>query len=147
LAHPAGLVLTAVTEVRTRAWPWVLLGVVAIDIDHIPLYLWGGPLAAGGGRPVTHSLATVVALLAAGLAVPRLRRGASWLAVGVLLHFVRDVATSPGVPLWLPVKSDSVLLPYRAYLILLVALAAIAVVKELIPRRVPGADGTLSARA
>jgi inner membrane protein len=91
---------------RTRAWPWVLLGAVAIDLDHIPLYLWGGPVATGGGRPVTHSATTVAALLVIALVVPKVRTAASGLAAGVLLHFVRDIATGPGVPLLWPLHPD-----------------------------------------
>src|SRR4051812_25317841 len=76
----AWLVLIAVTGARTRSWPWVLLGVVAIDVDHIPLYLWGGPVADGGGRPVTHSLLTVLVLLAVAIAIPRGRAVSGGLA-------------------------------------------------------------------
>jgi inner membrane protein len=95
--------------------------------------LWGGPVVDGGGRPVTHSLAKVVALLAVGLAIPRLRTAASALAAGVLLHFVPDLATGPGVPRWWPFRTDGVLLPYKAYLLLLIALASISTIKRLRP--------------
>jgi inner membrane protein len=131
----AWLVLNAVTRARTRSWPWVLLGVVAIDVDHVPLYLLGGPIAVGGGRPVTHSLITVLVLLVVAVAVRRARAATGGLAAGVLLHLLRDVATGPGVPVWWPVQPDSVLLPYRLYLFVLVALAAAAVAQQLLSRK------------
>ena len=42
----------------------------------------------------------------------RLRTAATGVAVGVLLHFVRDVATGPGLPLASPLCSGGALLPY-----------------------------------
>jgi inner membrane protein len=137
----AWIVLNACARGRTRSWPWVLLGAVVIDVDHIPLYLWGAPVAAGGGRPVTHSLLTVLVLLAVALAVSRFRTAASGLAAGVLLHFLRDVATGPGLPLLWPFWPDDVLLPYGLYLLVLTALAMLGVVKLLRLRR--AADGLL----
>jgi putative flavoprotein involved in K+ transport len=129
----AWLVLNAVGTAHLRPWRWVLLGAVAIDIDHIPLYLWGGPVPVDGGRPVTHSLITVLVLLAVGGGTRRARAVLVGLAFGVLTHLVRDVATGPGVPALWPVRQESVLLPYRVYLLLLVGLAAIAVVRQLRP--------------
>ena len=127
----AWLLLSALAQTRRGAWPWALLGAVAIDLDHIPLYLWEAPLATGAGRPVTHSLATVVALLAVAVVAPRIRTAMAGLAAGVLFHLVRDVATGPGITLWWPLRPDSVLLPYRMYLCALVVLSAIAVVRQV----------------
>jgi inner membrane protein len=132
----AWLVLIAVARTRTHCWPWVLLGAVAIDVDHIPLYLWGGPVAGvGGGRPVTHSLVTVLALLAAAVAVRRARSVLGAVAIGVLLHLLRDVATGPGVPLWWPALPGGVLLPYEGYVVVLVVLAAVATARRIRGRR------------
>jgi inner membrane protein len=108
-----------------------MFGAVAIDVDHIPLYVWGGPIATGGGRPVAHSLATVVALLAVAVVAPRIRTAMAGLAAGVHFHLVRDIATGPGIPLWWPLGPDSVLLPYRMYLCALIALSAVAVVRQV----------------
>jgi inner membrane protein len=138
----AWLVLAAVAIQGARWWPWVLLGAVAIDADHIPMYLWNGPVPDGGGRPVTHSLVTVLALLAAAVAVRRARLVLSAVALGVLLHLLRDVATGPGVPLWWPTQQGSVLLPYQGYLVLLVVLAAVAAA-----RRIPGRRAVAPGRA
>ena len=141
----AWLMLNAVAAAHRRFWPWALLGAVAIDVDHVPLYLWGSTVAGTGGRPVTHSLMTVLALLALGIAVRRARTVCVGLAVGVVLHLTRDLATGPGVPLWWPARSDPVLLPYWGYLCLLVALAATAVLQHSRPRRTPTNPGGMLA--
>ncbi len=126
----AWLVLRAVPELRARSpLPWVLAGAVAIDVDHVPLYLWGALASTPEGRPVTHSLVTVLALAAVAVASRRLRTAATGLCVGVLLHFVRDVATGPGLPLAWPVRVDSVLLPYGVYLGVVAACAVLAAVR------------------
>ena len=121
----AWLVLNAVAPTRGRIWRWALLGAVLIDLDHIPLVLWGGPVTEFGGRPVTHSLATVAVLTAAALAVPRVRFAAGGLAVGVVLHLLRDLATGPGVPLLWPLRPENVLVPYWIYALLVVAAAVV----------------------
>jgi inner membrane protein len=132
----AWLALMAIGAERLRPWRWVLLGATAIDVDHIPVYLWAAPVTVDGGRPVTHSLLTVLILLAVAGAVRRARGVLVGLAAGVLLHFVRDIATGPGVPLLWPFRTDGVLLPYAAYLLLLVALASISTIRRLRPRTV-----------
>jgi inner membrane protein len=101
-----------------------------IDLDHVPFYLWGALLADPNGRPVTHSLATVVVLLALS-AVRRLRVPALGLALGVLLHLARDLATGPGVPLLWPLVDRSVLLPYAGYAVALTVIAVIAALAAL----------------
>jgi inner membrane protein len=125
----AWLVLAALGrgDVRTPATAWALLGSVALDADHIPLYLWGEPVAQQGSRPVAHAAGTaVVLLLVAALAHGRLRTAASGLAAGVALHLVRDLVSEPGIPLLWPLDADDVLLPYGGYLAVLVAAAAVA---------------------
>jgi inner membrane protein len=130
----AWIVLNACARGRTRAWPWVLLGAVVIDLDHIPLYL-GMPVAAAGGRPVTHSLVTVLVLLAVAGAVRPVRAVSSALAAGVVLHLLRDAATGPGVPLLWLVSDANAHVPHGAYLLLLGVLALLSVVIELLPRK------------
>lgn len=120
----AWLALCVIPQSGRMAWPWVLLGAVAIDLDHTPLYVWGGSMAEAGGRPVSHSLITPLALLALAAAVRRWRTALGGLAVGVLLHFVRDLVTGPGLPLLWPLPLDRVLLPYWTYLLVVTALAA-----------------------
>ncbi|MBM7806981.1 inner membrane protein [Geodermatophilus bullaregiensis] len=104
-------------------WWAAIFACVAIDIDHVPLYLTDGAFAVAGGRPPTHSL-VVVALLVVLSAVPQMR----WLigaAVGVLLHLLRDVATGPGVPLLWPYSDISTRCPYWTYLVALAFLAKV----------------------
>jgi inner membrane protein len=72
----AGLTVAAIHP-RTTSKPallWVLAGSVLLDLDHVPMYL-GLDVSAGhsGGRPVTHSLATVAGLIGSAAAVRRLR--------------------------------------------------------------------------
>jgi inner membrane protein len=121
---------------------WALAGAVLIDVDHLPLFLGCPGCGVAGGRPPTHSLALVLVLLCAGLAV---RRAAAlrYLAVGVLLHFVRDLVTGPGVPLLWPLGS-SVLLPYAGYtaLLCLAAAACALVAPRLSPAAPPSAPSS-----
>lgn len=112
----AGIALMAFPgRLGRRTVAWVLCGSVVIDLDHLPLYLGSDVLTPHGGRPVTHSLATVAVLLAL-CAAPRVRPVAGGLALGVLLHLARDIATGPGVPLLWPLSAGSTTVPYVAYL-------------------------------
>jgi inner membrane protein len=123
----AWLALCALAPRSPPSWLWgtALVASVAIDIDHVPLYLTGGRFAVDGGRPPTHCLLLVVLLVAIGLVGPR-ARWALGAATGVLLHFIRDVATGPGVPLFWPLSDVAVQAPYRAYLAAVVVLALVA---------------------
>ena len=95
---------------------------VALDLDHLPLYL-GAPMGAEG-RPPTHSLLTVAVLATGGLLMRRHRSDLLAGSLGVALHLVRDVATGPGVPLWWPISSHPVIAPYAGYAVLLCLAAA-----------------------
>jgi inner membrane protein len=103
---------------------------VLIDVDHVPLYVpFPVDVSVAGGRPFTHSLSTVAAL--AGLA-GALRWRRSLLAcasAGVGLHFVRDIATGPGLPLWWPWEQRNRNLPYKLYSRTLMVLAAVGSVR------------------
>ena len=113
--------------------PWALAGSVLIDLDHIPLYLWGALADADGSRPVTHSVTTAAVLLAAGLlARGRLRVPLLGLGLGVALHLVRDLATGPGVPLLWPLDPTITLLPYRDYVLVLAVVAVLASTRLLL---------------
>jgi inner membrane protein len=86
-----------------------------VDVDHIPLYA-GMSEIARGGRPFRHSLTTVAVLLVVAAVLPRASR--RWLllaAVGLCVHFVRDVATGPGLPLWWPLSDLDVRAPEEWY--------------------------------
>jgi inner membrane protein len=101
---------------------------VAIDLDHLPLYVEGLPVdvSVDGGRPFTHSLSTVLGLgaLAAGVRWRRTVLAAA--SSGVALHFVRDIATGEGLPLWWPWEHKSRKIRYEIYSRSLLVLAAVA---------------------
>lgn len=98
-----------------------------IDIDHVPLYVKipGVDVAVDGGRPFTHSLSTVAALGALAGAWRYRRSSLAAAAGGVGLHFVRDIATGHGLPLWWPFEHKNRLIPYAFYSRLLWLLAAV----------------------
>lgn len=111
---------------------WALLGSVLIDIDHLPLYTFA-PQFSAGGRPPTHSLVTVLALAVLGDLVRRWRLPLLGLALGVLLHFVRDVATGYGVPLLFPFSGLGVRVPYWMYAVTLGVAAVCATIRRVRP--------------
>jgi inner membrane protein len=125
----AWLLLAAILPARLNGVrAWALVGAVAIDVDHVPLYLWG--VGAGpGGRPVTHSLLAVAALVAVALIWKRARGPLGGLALGLLLHLVRDSATGPGVPLLGPLEDGRLLVPYVVYACVIVVATTGAVLR------------------
>lgn len=128
----AALVLAAAPrKLAPETAAWALAGSVAIDVDHVPLYLGLDKVAGDDQRPLSHSL-TTTALLFAGsrLARGRRRTALTGLAVGTLLHFVRDVGTGPGVPLLWPLTRRNLRVPYAAHL---AAVAAAASAPEMAP--------------
>lgn len=132
----AGLVLLAMPlGAVSRYGGWMLVGSVLIDIDHLPLYLGNRGFLVDGGRPPTHSIAVIVLLLLAALALPAWKRQLRGLAFGVLAHFLRDVATGPGLALLWPAFPVTVQAPYLAYVGLLGLLTLGAVVRSRAERR------------
>ena len=113
-----------------------LVGSVAIDLDHIPLFLGSNLLTEQTNRPFTHGVLTIAIVLA----VSAVARG-TWrsvglgVAVGLAAHFLRDMATSTaGVPLLWPASTTGFMLPYPLYAAALVcALAYLAVMASLSP--------------
>lgn len=104
---------------------WALLGSVLIDLDHLPLYTFA-PGFVAGGRPPTHSLITPAVLLVGAILAPRFRWVAGGFALGICLHFVRDIATGPGLPLCWPVSGTAVRIDYPWYLVIVVVAALTA---------------------
>lgn len=124
----AWLALSVLPGERLRALrPWALVGSVVIDVDHVPLYLWPDLVSANGGRPVTHCLLMVLLPATIGAVLPRVRTPAWGLAIGLPLHFIRDVASAPGAPLLWPVDASGVRLPYALYAAALIVIASAAV--------------------
>ena len=134
-AHAAiGILALAAVAVSISA-PVViamLAGSLLIDLDHLPDVLGSNVLEHGVPRPYTHSLLTVVVVLAVALLLRdrTLRRLALVVAVALCLHFVRDMAEphGPGVSLLWPLSDRPVTLAYGwwAGLVALLALLAFA---------------------
>jgi len=127
---------------RPRLALTALAGSVLIDLDHVALYA-GLPVDVGGGRPFTHSLATPLLFGTAWLLTGRRSTVLGGLAIGVLLHFVRDIGTGPGVPLWWPIRDTNVLLDYRWYAAAMVGVAAVATIRSVSRRSASGYSGTV----
>jgi inner membrane protein len=109
------LVLTRFIEAPRRFYVAALIASVAIDVDHIPLYL--GLLGIQGQRPVTHSLSTVAVFAAAAAASRRHRAVLAGVATGLVLHFARDIAEGyPGVRIFWPLQDTSWMVSYRWFL-------------------------------
>jgi membrane-bound metal-dependent hydrolase YbcI (DUF457 family) len=87
------LVLARFIDVPVRFYVAALVASVAIDLDHIPLYL--GLLGDQNERPFTHSLATVAVFTVAAAASRRHRAVLAGTATGLLLHFARDIVEGP----------------------------------------------------
>ncbi len=103
-----------------------LIGSVAIDLDHIPEYLGYRFLTVGTPRPYTHSLLTPLLLLTLALAMRRQRAVFLGLALGVLLHFFRDLAegNGSGVSLLWPFSDHAFSYPHSTYLAMMACVVA-----------------------
>ncbi|HTT51408.1 MAG TPA: metal-dependent hydrolase [Streptosporangiaceae bacterium] len=146
------VVLGAMTRVRgappSPAFGWTMLACsVLIDLDHLPQEFGSSILTAGTPRPYTHALWVVLVLvLATAVARSWSRRATAHApatmtlilagaASGVSAHFLRDIATAP-MSLWWPVTDAAVQVPYRYYVLALLAIIAVPSAR----RRVKG-DG------
>jgi membrane-bound metal-dependent hydrolase YbcI (DUF457 family) len=100
------LVLARFIDVPVRFYIAALVASVAIDLDHIPLYL--GLMGDQNGRPFTHSLATVAVFTGAAAASRRHRAVLAGTAIGLLLHFARDIVEGPpGVRMLWPLQQTA----------------------------------------
>lgn len=94
-----------------------LVASVAIDLDHVPAQLGYRFLTAGTPRPYTHSLLTIVVVLAIALVWRRRREMWLGVAAGLTLHLWRDTAEpGSGVALLWPFSDHSVSLSPVVYL-------------------------------
>ena len=117
------LVLIRFIDAPRRFYVAALIASVAIDLDHIPLYL--GLLGDPAQRPITHSLSTAAGFVAAAAASRRHRAVLAGVATGLVLHFARDVAEGyPGVRIFWPLQGTSWMVSYRWFLVLIVVFTA-----------------------
>jgi hypothetical protein len=145
------LVLACFIEAPRRFYVAALIASVAIDIDHIPLYL--GLLGDQAQRPVTHSLSTVAVFVAAAVVSRRHRAMLSGVAAGLVLHFARDIAVGyPGVRVFWPLQDTSLMASYWWFLGMIVVFTAarLVLVRVSLPRaripvfRTPAPSGSVS---
>ncbi len=117
------LVLIRFIDAPRRFYVAALIASVAIDLDHIPLYL--GLLGDPAQRPVTHSLSTAAVFVAAAAASRRHRAVLAGVATGLVLHFARDIAEGyPGVRVFWPLQGTSWMVSYRWFLGLIIVFTA-----------------------
>lgn len=95
-------------RVQQRLLVPALIASVVIDVDHIPGRLGVDWLTAGTQRPYTHSLLTILVIIALALACRRWRDPLLGVAAGLALHFWRDMGEpSSGVALLWPLSDHS----------------------------------------
>ncbi len=101
-----------------------LIASIVIDADHMPGQVGASWLTAATPRPYSHSLLTIVIVLALA-ALWRARRDlVLGVAIGLALHFFRDLAEGDaGVSLLWPVSYHSFQYPHGVY----VAIMAVVV--------------------
>jgi hypothetical protein len=117
------LVLARFIDAPRRFYVVALVASIAIDVDHIPLYL--GLLGNEAQRPVTHSLSTVAVFVVAAAAGRRHRAVVAGVATGLVLHFARDIAEGyPGVRVFWPLQDTSWMVSYRWFLGMIVVFTA-----------------------
>ncbi|HXO06988.1 MAG TPA: metal-dependent hydrolase [Solirubrobacteraceae bacterium] len=103
-----------------------LIASVVIDADHIPGQLGATWLTAGTPRPYTHSLLTIAIVLSIA-ALWRARRDlVLGIAIGLALHFFRDLAEGDaGVSLLWPVSYHSFQYPHGVYVAMMVVVVMV----------------------
>ncbi len=144
------LVLACLIDVPRRFYVAGLIASVAIDLDHIPLYLG---LGDKDQRPVTHSLLTVLVVAGATAVSRRHRAVLAGVVTGLLIHFARDIAEGPpGVRMLWPLQDTAWTAGFWWFLGMIIAFTAARLVLASagIPRRrarlfwTPPASGSLA---
>jgi hypothetical protein len=121
------LALSCFIDVPLRFYVAGMIASVAIDLDHIPLYL--GLLGNEGQRPVTHSLATVVVVAGAAVVWRRHRAVLAGIVTGLLIHFARDIAEGPpGVRMFWPVQDTPWTATYWWFLGMIITFTAVRLI-------------------
>ena len=120
------LVVACFIDVPRRFYVAAMIASVAIDIDHIPLYL--GLLGNEDQRPVTHSLATVIVVAGAAVVWRRHRAMLAGIVTGLLIHFARDIAEGPGVRMLWPLQDTAWTASYRWFLGMITTFTAVRLI-------------------
>ena len=120
------LALACFIDAPRRFYVAGLIASVAIDLDHIPLYLGlGNP----DQRPVTHSLTTVLMIVVAAALSRRHRAVLAGAATGLLIHFARDIAEGPpGVRMLWPLQNTAWTATSRWFLAMIIAFMVVRLV-------------------
>lgn len=104
-----------------------LIASVAIDLDHIPQQFGAQWLTAGTPRPYTHSLLTIAVVLLIAVLWRRRRDLTLGIAVGLAIHFCRDMAEGgSGVSLLWPISDHSFQYPHGVYVAVMALFVLIA---------------------
>jgi len=123
-----GVVIVALLRPTRRMAVAIIVFSVVLDVDHLPLELGTDVLTAGTPRPYTHSLLTIlVVLAAAGLMRSQILLGA---AIGLAGHLFRDLGTGDGIPLLWPLSDAGASVPFALYIGVLTGLAAVAALRS-----------------
>ncbi len=113
-------------RVRQRFGVPALAASVLIDVDHVPQYLGFRFLTQGTPRPYPHSLLTLAVVLLLALAWKRRRDLFLAIALGLVIHFWRDLSESgSGVALLWPLTNRSFSLSQGSYLVVMAAVVAV----------------------
>jgi inner membrane protein len=129
-----GVVLIALLRPTWALAAGILLGSVIIDVDHLPAELGTDVLTAGTDRPYTHSLLTLLVVVAIAAAT---RSQVVWgVAIGFAGHLCRDLGTGDGVPLLWPLSDAGASIPFAVYVVALAVTAATAAARPT-ARRTP----------
>ncbi len=103
-----------------------LVASVAIDLDHVPGELGANWLTAGTPRPYTHALLTIVVVVALALLWRRRRDLLLGVAIGLAVHFWRDLGEGgSGASLLWPISYHSFQYPHGAYVAVMVVVVLI----------------------
>lgn len=104
-----------------------LVASVVIDLDHVPRQLGHDFLTRGTPRPYTHSLLSIVVVLAVAVLWRRRRDVMLGIAIGLAIHFWRDMSEADaGVSLLWPFSDHSFTLSHTGYLVEMALFAAAA---------------------
>jgi membrane-bound metal-dependent hydrolase YbcI (DUF457 family) len=107
-----------------------LIASVLIDVDHVPGRLGTNWLTAGTQRPYTHSLLAIAMVVVVALAWRRRRDPLLGIAIGLAIHFWRDMAESDsGVPLLWPFSDHSFRVQHGVYIATVAAFVLVDAVR------------------